>query len=56
MNRKELENYICETYNVNSEFPWLKFPNYAVFRHNANKKMVCLSYECFKEKTWFIRK
>ena len=37
MNRKELENYICETYNVNSEFPWLKFPNYAVFRHNANK-------------------
>lgn len=37
MNRKELENYICETYNVNSEFPWLKFPSYAVFRHNANK-------------------
>lgn len=50
MNRKELENYICETYNVNSEFPWLKFPSYAVFRHNANKKWFALVMNVSKKK------
>ena len=50
MDRKELENYICETYNVNSEFPWLKFPNYAVFRHNANKKWFALVMNVSKKK------
>lgn len=38
MNRSELETYITETYHANAEYPWLKYPNYAVFRHRYNQK------------------
>lgn len=38
MNRSELELLIKETYDVQPEYPWLKYPNYAVFRHRCNQK------------------
>lgn len=38
MNRSELEILIKETYDVQPEYPWLKYPNYAVFRHRCNQK------------------
>lgn len=38
MNRSELEAYITETYHASAEYPWLKYPNYAVFRHRYNQK------------------
>ena len=38
MNRSELETYITETYHASAEYPWLKYPNYAVFRHRNNQK------------------
>ena len=38
MNRSELETYITETYHASAEYPWLKYPNYAVFRHRDNQK------------------
>lgn len=38
MNRSELETYIAETYHAGAEYPWLKYPNYAVFRHRNNQK------------------
>ena len=38
MNRSELETYITETYHASAEYPWLKYPNYAVFRHRSNQK------------------
>lgn len=38
MNRKELERYITETYNAEAESPWVKSPEYIVFRHSNNRK------------------
>lgn len=38
MNRNEFEKYINENYDVVSDFPWERFPNYMVFRHSDNKK------------------
>ncbi|MDO4582430.1 MAG: MmcQ/YjbR family DNA-binding protein [Bacillota bacterium] len=38
MNRAELKTYIEETYVAESEFPWMKFPTYEVFRHKDNRK------------------
>ena len=33
MKRSELESFIMETYNAEADYPWLKYPNYEVFRH-----------------------
>ena len=38
MNRQELEKYILDTYGVSPEYPWIKYPTFAVFRHESNKK------------------
>ena len=37
MNRKELKQYIQNTFNVNPDYPWVKQPDNEVFRHNSNK-------------------
>lgn len=50
MNRKELEEYIIETYKVNGESPWIKFPNYIVFRHDINQKWFALIMNISKKK------
>lgn len=42
MNRTETEKYITDTYGAEIEFPWLKYPEYAVFRHDDNKKWFAL--------------
>lgn len=38
MNRTETEKYIADTFGEEIEFPWIKYPEYAVFRHSDNKK------------------
>ena len=38
MNRQELEKYILDTYGVSPEYPWIKYPTFAVFRHGSNDK------------------
>lgn len=42
MKRGELEAYITETYHASAEYPWLKYPNYAVYRHEDNRKWFAL--------------
>lgn len=42
MNRKELEQYILENYNAEADYPWVKYPNYEVFRHGNNRKWFAL--------------
>lgn len=42
MNRKELEQYILENYNAEADYPWVKYPNYEVFRHRNNRKWFAL--------------
>lgn len=38
MKRTEIQNFITETYSANAEYPFLKYPDFAVFRHANNKK------------------
>ena len=38
MNRQELEKHIFHTYGVSLDFPWMKYPSFAVFRHESNQK------------------
>ncbi|MBS6474992.1 MAG: MmcQ/YjbR family DNA-binding protein [Clostridiales bacterium] len=50
MDRKEIEEYIMHAYGVAADFPWAKYPNAAVFRHDNNKKWFALVMEVAKEK------
>lgn len=42
MNRAELEQFIMENYGVEPDYPWLKYPGNAVFRHVSNRKWFAL--------------
>ena len=42
MDRKELEGYILDTYGIEPDYPWKDQPDYAVFRHPANRKWFAL--------------
>ena len=37
MDRTELEKYIRNNYGTEPDYPWIKHPNYGVFRHSSNK-------------------
>ncbi|WP_158578391.1 hypothetical protein [Butyricicoccus sp. AM32-19] len=37
MDRTELEEYIRNNYVTEPDHPWIKHPNYGVFRHSSNK-------------------
>lgn len=56
MNRNTLEQYILETYLTEAEYPWVKYPNFAVFRHANNKKWFAFDYGCVKEKIGLARR
>ena len=45
MNREQLEKYLCETYAADRDHPWIKYPNYAVFRHGDNRKWFAVIME-----------
>ena len=36
--REEIFKYVGEKYKSQIEYPWIKFPNYCVFRHKDNRK------------------
>ena len=38
MNRETLTAYIVETYSVEPDRPWARYPDYEVFRHGGNRK------------------
>lgn len=50
MDRKELEEYIRNYYGVGSDYPWIKYPDYEVFRHTSNKKWFALIMDLPKNK------
>lgn len=49
MTKMELSSYIMEQYGAGPDFPWIKYLNYAVFRHN-DKKWFALVMDVPKEK------
>ena len=42
MNRITLFDGLAERYGAVAEYPWAKFPYFAVFRHTGNRKWFCL--------------
>lgn len=50
MNRMELGKYIQDNYNVKPDYPWVKYPNYEVYRHGNNKKWFALVMDVPKNK------
>lgn len=42
MNRIEFEHFILEHYDITPDYPWMKHPNFAVFRHSNNQKWFAL--------------
>lgn len=42
MTRAELTEYIAEQYGVSPDSPWIKCPEYKVFRHGGSKKWFAL--------------
>ena len=53
MNREQLEKILCETYAADMDHPWIKYPNYEVFRHSNNKKWFALIMDVSKNKLGF---
>lgn len=50
MNREEWEEYMAQTYGVDGERPWEKYPANVVFRHPNNRKWFALLMTVSKEK------
>ena len=42
MNRTTLFDGLVERYGAVAEYPWAKFPDFAVFRHTGKRKWFCL--------------
>lgn len=38
MNREEIFTYVKEKFYTEPDYPWLKYPDYAVLRHNKDGK------------------
>lgn len=50
MNKKELQEYIADTYSVSPDFPWMSYPSCAVYRHGSNRKWFALVMDIPKQK------
>lgn len=48
--RKILNDYIFEKYNTKPEFPWIKYPGFAVYRHSTNNKWFAVMMNIPKSK------
>ena len=38
MTREAIEKHIFKTYGCAPDYPWMKYPSYAVYRHGDNRK------------------
>ena len=50
MNRVDIYKYVKDKYGTEPEYPWNKFPNFAVFRHRKNNKWYGLIADVSKAK------
>ncbi|WP_440895585.1 MmcQ/YjbR family DNA-binding protein [Amphibacillus sp. Q70] len=50
MSREIILNYAKEKYSTKPDYPWRKFPNYAVLRHDNNNKWYGLLMDVDKSK------
>lgn len=38
ISREEIFVYVKDKYNIEPDYPWARTPNYAILRHNTNRK------------------
>lgn len=50
MKRSNLESFILETYNAETDHPFRSYMNYQVFRHSSNRKWFALVMDLPKKK------
>lgn len=50
MKREEVLDYVKQKYGTEPDFPWEKYPEYAVFRHNKSRKWYGLLMKVAKNK------
>ena len=50
MDRTALDKYITDTYGAVGEYMWEKYPTFAVYRHQNNKKWFAVIMEIPKSK------
>ena len=50
MNRNELINYISDAYGTDADYPFLQYPDVAVFRHANNQKWFAVVMNVQKSK------
>jgi predicted DNA-binding protein (MmcQ/YjbR family) len=50
MVRSDLESFILETYNAQTDHPFRSYPNYQVIRHSSNRKWFALVMDIPKSK------
>lgn len=50
MNREELIAYISDAYGASADYPFMQYPDVAVFRHNNNKKWFAVIMRVSKNK------
>ncbi len=48
--RESVVSHIRKTFRTEPEYPWMRFPEYAVFRHADNRKLFALVTEIEKNK------
>lgn len=50
MNRDGVIAYIMENYSAEPEYPWIRTPRYAVFRHKPGRKWFAVMVDVSKDK------
>lgn len=50
MSRSNIEKHILKIYGYAPQYLWLKFPNYAVYRHSENRKWFAVVMDIPKRK------
>jgi predicted DNA-binding protein (MmcQ/YjbR family) len=48
--RQQIYEYIKETYSASPEYLWMRYPDYAVFRHTGNQKWFCAVMDVPRDK------
>ena len=40
--REKVLTYVQQKYAISADYPWARYPNYAILRHSDNKKWFAL--------------
>lgn len=50
MVKSDLEDYLISSFDCDTDFPWMKYPSYQVFRHRDTKKWFALIMDVSRER------